>query len=97
MSVSLSFFTVPECDCLLALHSFSVFPNNESHSGMSGEERVVFCLTTLVFVENVLCGGKMKEIDVWNNDGMTTGGNRRTQRKSCTSSTSEDIRRMFLY
>jgi hypothetical protein len=39
----------------------------------------------------------MKEIGVWSNDGMTTGGNRRTQRKSCTSSTSEDIRRTCLY
>jgi len=39
----------------------------------------------------------MKEISVWSNDGMTTGANRRNQRKSYTSSTSEDIRRTFLY
>jgi hypothetical protein len=57
MSVSLFFFTVAECDCLFALHSFSVFPTSEPRSGIFGEESVVFCLTTLVFADIVLCGG----------------------------------------
>jgi hypothetical protein len=56
MSVSLFFFTMPECDCLLALHSLSFFPTSEPHLGMSGEESVVFCLTTLVFADIVLYG-----------------------------------------
>jgi len=51
MSVSLFFFTMAECHCLLALYSLSFFPISEPHLGMSGEESVVFCLTTLVFAD----------------------------------------------
>jgi len=56
MPVSLFFFTMAECHCLLALHSLSFFPTSEPHLAMSGEESVVFCLTTLVFADILLCG-----------------------------------------
>jgi hypothetical protein len=56
MSVSLFFFTMAECHCLLALYSLSFFPTGEPHLGMSGEESVMFCLTTLVFADILLCG-----------------------------------------